>query len=161
MTSHITLEQIDELAKCKYLKQTFAGLLFKHHPENNSTASSSLIDAMKAAEEFLRIFYPFGAIANPALSLYIANKWPQDPVVMEQYLIYKETQAQGFFLPNKSLLATKIIEIMDSIKDTVSNYPKNSKDRKKLRSLQNDFHDASDLLKSIMNYKYNMDKRYE
>jgi len=153
MTTNVTLEQIDELAKCKYLKQTFAGLLFKHHPDNESSASSSLIDAMKAADEFLRIFYPFGVIANPAISLYIANTWPQDPIVMKRYLIFKETQAQGFFLPNKNLLATKAIEIMDSIKDTVSNYPKNSKDQKKLRSLQNDFLNASDFFKSIMNYK--------
>lgn len=153
MAANVTLEQINELAQCKYLKQTYAGLLFKYHPDNKSVASSSLIDAIKAADEFLRIFYPFGLTDNPALLLYIANKWPQDPVVMERYLIFKETQAQGFFLPNKNLLATKIIEIIDSIKDTVSNYQKNSKDHKKLRSLQNDVLNASDLFKSIMNYK--------
>jgi hypothetical protein len=152
MVNEISLSRIDELSKLETLKRQYANLLFMHHYNPRCEVVAAKMAAFKAAEEFLKNIYPFVLINATNLALYIADTWPNDKIVFEQYLLWKEAEAEGEFYPNKAQVIALMTEMIDLSAEEMKTLLKRSDKYKKLGSLRSGIIESNKLLHDLMNW---------
>jgi len=154
MTNEISLKQIDELRKFETLKKQYACLLFKHHKHIGGELKDGKNSAYKAAEEFVQKLYPFVLSNSTGLISYIASTWPNDQAVFNHYMLMKEAEAQGEFLPNKAQLVTIAVNLLDEIDVEIAKFSKRSKRYKEAMSLRNQVLEGSKLVHDFMGWQF-------